>query len=127
MVVQDRKAILVDQIKTIVEDMVAAPAPPPYTYSVHISGLIKLNYTYMANVFSEVEGITIEHFIINKKIEAAKKLLVGETFTIGEVAAKLHYSSIGHLSNQFKKVTGINPSEFKRLSMKSTTEKTQHN
>ena len=72
------------------------------------------DYTYMANLFSKVQGITIEHYIILHKIERVKELLTLGQLTLTEISHKLHYSSVGHLSNQFKKVTGFTPSYFKR-------------
>ena len=80
----------------------------------------KLNYeyNYLSNLFSEVKGTTIEHYIIAHKIERAKELLVYNEMTLTEVAEKLHYSSVGHLSNQFKKVTGLTPSFFKKMKNK---------
>ena len=75
-------------------------------------------YNYLSNLFSEVKGTTIEHYIIAHKIERAKELLVYNEMTLTEVAEKLHYSSVGHLSNQFKKVTGLTPSFFKKMKNK---------
>ena len=73
------------------------------------------NYTYLANLFSEVEGITIEHYIIIHKIEKVKELLVYDELSLTEISYKLHYSSVAHLSNQFKKITGLTPSFFKKV------------
>ena len=73
------------------------------------------NYTYLANLFSEVQGITIEHFIINHKVEKIKELMIYSDLTITEIAYKMNYSSVAHLSTQFKKVTGLSPSHFKNL------------
>ena len=87
---------------------------PTENYSKYISNQLFLNYTYIANVFSETEEITIEHFIIKHKIEKVKTLLQNSDHSVSQIADLLHYSSVGHLSNQFKKVTGQSPSEFKR-------------
>ncbi|HLA58636.1 MAG TPA: AraC family transcriptional regulator, partial [Puia sp.] len=76
------------------------------------------NYTYLANLFSETEGTTIEHFIISHKIERVKELIIYDELNLTEIAWKLHYSSVSHLSNQFKKITGLTPSFFKSLKNK---------
>jgi AraC-like DNA-binding protein len=76
------------------------------------------DYTYLANTFSEVTGITIQNYIINHKIERVKELLLYDELNLGEIAFKLHYSSAAHLSNQFKKVTGLTPSFYKKLQIK---------
>ncbi|MFT3910857.1 MAG: AraC family transcriptional regulator [Ferruginibacter sp.] len=113
-IVYDRKEILAEQVKCLVHEMMKKDERPEENYSQYISSRLFLNYTYIANVFSETQGITIEHYIINNKIEKAKKLLSFHDYSIGQVADKMGYSSIGHLSNQFKKVTGMSPSEFKK-------------
>jgi YesN/AraC family two-component response regulator len=114
MIVYDRKTILSEQLKLLVHEMFRLSQPIRENYSVYISNRMQLNYTYLANIFSEMNGITIEHYIINQKIEVAKQLLLSGRYNIGEIADALDYSSIGHFSNQFKKVTGLNPSEFKK-------------
>jgi AraC-like DNA-binding protein len=78
-------------------------------------------YTYLANLFSEVQGTTIEKFFINHKIEKVKELLVYDELNLKEIAFKLHYSSVSHLSSQFKKVTGLTPSHFKQIKQKRRT------
>jgi AraC-like DNA-binding protein len=88
---------------------------PKMNYSDYISEKLKYDYTYLSNLFSEVKGITIQQFIIHHKIERAKELLCYEELNLTEISFKLHYSSVAHLSNQFKKVTGLSPSEYKRL------------
>ena len=118
-ILHERKHILSEQVKYVVKEMLEMDPPPSENYSSYISTKLHLNYTYIANVFSEAQGITIEHFIINQKIEKAKRLLLYNDYGIGQVADLLHYSSIGHLSNQFKKVTGMNPTEFKRKARKA--------
>jgi len=77
-----------------------------------------MDYTYLSNIFSEVKGITIQQFIINNKIEKVKELLMYDEMNLTEIAYQLNYSSVGHLSNQFKKVTGFTPSHFKQLTDK---------
>jgi len=76
------------------------------------------DYTYLANLFSETKGTTIEHFIILHKIERVKELIIYDELNLSEIAWKLHYSSVAHLSNQFKKITGLTPSFFKSLKNK---------
>ncbi len=114
-VIFDRKHIICEQVKMVVKEMLAEEKRPRENYSTYISKRIYRNYTYLANIFSEVNGITIEHYIINQKIEQAKKLLLHPDNSIGKVADLVHYSSIGYFSNQFKKLTGLSPSEYKRM------------
>lgn len=113
-IIFDRKNILSEKVKHIIYKMLDEDRLPVENYSKYISNQLFLNYTYIANVFSETEGITIEHFIINNKIEKVKSMLQNSDNTISQIADLMHYSSVGHLSNQFKKVTGQSPSEFKR-------------
>ena len=84
-------------------------------FSDYISQKLNHDYTYLANLFSEVQGPTIEHFIISHKIERIKELIIYDELNITEIAWKLNYSSVAHLSNQFKKVTGLSPSHFRQL------------
>src|SRR5688572_10661842 len=115
----DKKAMLVEKIKHVIIQMIHySDAPPLSKYSVFISAKLNYDYTYLANLFSEVRGITIEHFIIIHKIERVKELLVYDDLNLTEIAEKLNYSSVGHLSNQFKKTTGLTPSHFKKLKEK---------
>ena len=115
----DKKAMLVEKIKNVIIEMIHYADEPPLTkYSVFISEKLNYDYTYLANLFSEVRGITIEHFIIIHKIERVKELLVYDDLNLTEIAEKLNYSSVGHLSNQFKKTTGLTPSHFKKLKEK---------
>ena len=88
----------------------------------YISEKLQYDYTYLANLFSEVVGITIEHFIIIHKIERAKELIIYNELNLTEIADKLHYSSVSHLSYQFKKITGLTPSFFKSLKPKKRKE-----
>lgn len=90
---------------------------PRENYSVFISHRLGLNYTYLANLFSEVNRLTIEHYIIEKRIRKAADLLSTGKYTVGEMAVFMNYSSIGHFSNQFKKVMGISPNRFRRTSI----------
>lgn len=115
----DRKALLVEKIKNAIVELIHySEEPPAVKYSVFLAEKLKYDYTYLANLFSEVQGITIEHFIIMHKIERVKELLVYDNLNLTEIAFKLHYSSVGHLSNQFKKTTGLTPSHFKQLKKK---------
>jgi AraC-like DNA-binding protein len=115
----DKKAMLVEKIKNVIIEMIHYSDEPPLTkYSVYLSKKLDYDYTYLANLFSEVQGTTIEHFIIVHKIERVKELLVYDGLNLTEIADKLHYSSVGHLSNQFKKTTGLTPSHFKKLKKK---------
>ena len=115
----DKRSVLIEKIKTVIIEMVHyADDLPKTNNSDYISKKIQYDYTYLANLFSEVQGITIEHYIIAHKIEKVKELLVYDEFNLTEIADKLHYSSVGHLSSQFKKVTGLTPSHFKKLKEK---------
>ena len=118
----NRKAILVERIKTVIIEMVhIANKFPDTNYSEYLSKQLLHDYTYLSNIFSEVENITIEHFIIFHKIEKVKELLMYDEYNITEIAAMLHYSNVAHLSNQFKKITGFTPTFFKAMKNKSRT------
>lgn len=115
----DQKSILVDKIKNVIIEMIHySDEVPKVNYSDFISEKLGYDYTYLSNLFSEVKGITIQHFIINHKIERAKELILYDELDLTEIAYKLHYSSIAHLSNQFKKVTGQSPSFYKKIGQK---------
>lgn len=117
--IEDKKSILIDKIKTLIIEMVHYSEELPKTnYSDFLSEKLKYDYTYLSNVFSEVKGITIQHFIIVHKIERVKELLLYDELNLSEISYKLHYSSAAHLSNQFKKVTGLTPSYYKKLRQK---------
>ncbi len=119
----DKKAILIEKIKNIVVEMVHyADEFPKVKNSVYISERSGHNYTYLANLFSEATGITIEHFIILHKIEKVKELLIYDELSLTEISYQLNYSSVAHLSAQFKKITGLTPSFFKKLKYKRTTQ-----
>ena len=109
-----------ERIKAVIINMVHLSTELPNTnYSEYISKKLLHDYTYLSNVFSEVEGITIEHFIIAHKIEKVKELLLYGEYNITEIAGMLNYSNIAHLSNQFKKVTGVTPTFFKAMKNKT--------
>ena len=115
----DKKSILIEKIKNVIIEMVHyADELPKQNFSDYISEKLGYDYTYLANTFSEVKGITIQHYIINHKIEKAKALLLYDELNLTEIAYKLNYSSVAHLSNQFKKVTGLSPSFYKQLGQK---------
>ncbi len=117
----DKRAILVERIKLVVIEMVHyADEIPKVNFSEHLSSKLKLDYTYMANLFSEVKGITIEQFIIAHRIERVKELMLYDELNLTEIAYKLNFSSVGHLSNQFKKVTGLSPSFFRKMRLLRT-------
>lgn len=115
----DKKSILIQRIKNVIVELVHySEEPLIVNFSVHLSDQLQHDYTYMANLFSEVTGITIEKFIIAHKIERVKELLVYNELNLTEIAYLMHYSSVAHLSAQFKKVTGLTPSHFKKLKEK---------
>lgn len=109
-----KKAILIEKIKdTILEMIEYADGHPVATYSVYIGVKLNHNYTYLANIFSEVNGISIQQYIILSKIEKVKELLLSGDISLSNISYQLHYSSVAHLSGQFKKVTGFSPSGYK--------------
>jgi AraC-like DNA-binding protein len=117
----DKKSILIDKIKTVIIEMIHySDELPAVNYSDYLSEKLDYDYTYLSNIFSEVKGITIQHFIIMHKIEKVKELLLYDEMNLSEISYKLHYSSVSHLSNQFKKITGLSPSFFKKLRQKRT-------
>jgi AraC-like DNA-binding protein len=115
----DHQAILVEKIKGVITEMIHySDEIPKVNYSEYISEKLNYDYTYLANTFSEVKGLTIQQFIINNKIERVKELLLYDELNLTEIAYRMHYSSVAHLSNQFKKVTGLTPSFFKKVGKK---------
>ena len=115
----DKKSILVEKIKMIIVELVHyTDEQIKINLSDHLSQKLNYNYTYLANLFSEVKGTTIEKFYLAHKIEKVKELLVYNELNLTEIAYKMHYSSVAHLSNQFKKMTGLTPSHFKNLKQK---------
>ena len=118
----DRKAMLIEKIKNVIVEMVHYTDELPRTKnSVYISEKLNHDYTYLANLFSEATGVTIEHFIIAHKIERVKELLLYDELTLTQISYLLNYSSVAHLSNQFKKITGLTPTFFKHLKHKRRT------
>src|ERR1700741_405344 len=115
----DKKAVLIEKIKNVITEMIHhTDEVPKMNYSDFISQKLDYDYTYLSNLFSEVKGITIQQFIIVHKIERAKELLLYDELNLTEISYKMHYSSVAHLSNQFKKVTGLSHSHFKQLKNK---------
>jgi len=116
----DKKNIMVERIKTIIIELVHYNDDQIKTnLSDYLAEKLNHNYTYLSNLFSEVKGTTIEKFYLSNKIERVKELLVYDDLNLTEIAWKLHYSSVAHLSNQFKKMTGLTPSHFKNLKNKN--------
>lgn len=114
--VNDRKSQLIENTKkTIITLVHDADGMEKVKISDYLSERLFHDYTYLSNLFSSVEGVTIEQYFINQKVEKAKELLVYDELTLTEIAFRLGYSSVAHLSRQFKKVTGQTPSEFKKL------------
>jgi AraC-like DNA-binding protein len=112
----DKKSILIEKIKKVIIELVHyADEPAKVNFSDYLSEKLNYDYTYLANLFSEVEGVNIEHYMIMHKIERVKELLVYDELSLSEISYKMHYSSVAHLSNQFKKITGLTPSYFKKF------------
>jgi AraC-like DNA-binding protein len=112
----DKKAVLIEKIKNVIIEMVHYSDELPKTnFSDYLSEKLSYDYTYLANLFSETQGTTIEKFTISHKIERVKELIIYDELNLTEIAWKMHYSSVAHLSNQFKKITGLTPSHFKKL------------
>lgn len=112
----DKKSILIEKIKNLIVQMVHySEELPRVNHSDYISEQLGYDYTYLANIFSEVKGITIQQFIIIHKIERVKELILYDELSLTEISQKLHYSSVAYLSNQFKHITGLSPSFYKQL------------
>ncbi|HET6989935.1 MAG TPA: AraC family transcriptional regulator [Bacteroidia bacterium] len=112
----DKRAMLIEKIKNVIVEMVHhSNEAIKVNFSDFLSKKLDHDYTYMANLFSEVQGTTIEQFIISHKVERIKELIIYGELNITEIAWKMNYSSVAHLSNQFKKMTGLSPSHFKQL------------
>ena len=116
---ENKKSILIEKIKNVITEMIHYSDEIPKTnFSDYISEKLGHNYTYLANTFSEVKGMTIQQFIIIHKIERVKELILYDELNLAEISYKLHYSSPAHLSNQFKKITGLTPSFYKKMQQK---------
>ena len=117
--IDDKKSVLIQKIKNVIIELVHyAEEPLTINFSDYLSQKLQHDYTYLANLFSEVQGTTIEHFMITHKIERVKELLVYDELNLTEIAYQMHYSSVAHLSAQFKKVTGLTPTHFKQIKIK---------
>ena len=117
--IDDKKSRLIEKIKnTIVKLVHYSDEQLKTNFSQHISQLLHHDYNYLSNLFSEVEGITIEQYFISQKIERAKELLMYDELSLSEIAFQLNYRSVSHLSKQFKKVTGLTPTHFKQIKEK---------
>jgi len=115
----DQKSILVEKIKNVIVEMIHYTDEIPLTnFSDYLTEKLDYDYTYLSNLFSEVKGYTIQHYVIIHRIERAKELILYDELNISEISYKLNYSSVAHFSNQFKKVTGLTPSFYKKLKNK---------
>ncbi len=115
----DKKSMLIEKIKNIIIELVHySEEQLKINFSDYLSEKLNYDYTYLANLFSENQGTTIEHFFLTHKIERVKELLIYDELNLTEISYKMHYSSAAHLSNQFKKMTGLTPSHYKRLKHK---------
>lgn len=115
----DKRSILIEKIKNVIVEMIHhSDAMIKVNFSEYLGEKLQHDYSYMANLFSEVQGTTIEQFIISHKIERIKEYIMYGELNITEIAWKLNYSSVAHLSNQFKKVTGFTPTDFRQLKIK---------
>ena len=118
----DKKNILAEKIKAIIIELIHNTDDQiNINLSGYLSEKLNHNYTYLGNLFSEVNGITIEKFYLAHKIEKVKEMLIYDELKLTDIAWKLHYSSVAHLSNQFRKITGLAPSQFKNLKIKRRT------
>jgi AraC-like DNA-binding protein len=119
LLMDNKKSILVEKIKNAIIELVHYNEDQiKVNLSEYLSEKLSYDYTYLANLYSEVKGITIEKFYLTHKIERVKELIVYNELNLSEIAYKMHYSSVAHLSNQFKKYTGLTPSHFKKLKNK---------
>lgn len=117
--IDDKKSILVEKIKILIIQLVHhTEEGMKVNFSDYLSDKLNHNYNYLANLFTEIQGTTIEHFIILQKIEKVKELMIYDELSITEIAYKMNYSSSAHLSTQFKNITGLSPSHFKQLKTK---------
>lgn len=117
-IIENQRSTLVQKIKDIIVKLVFSEEVIPVKASIYIAEKLNHSYGYLSNLFSEVTHTSIENFIILQKIEHAKELIIGNKQSLTEIAHKLNYSSVAHLSTQFKNTTGITPSQFHRIVMK---------
>ena len=118
--IEDQQVQFVEKIKATIIELIRYPADHknPYNFSTYLARQLNKNYHYLSNLFSEKEGLTIEKYMILQKIEYVKELLIYDEYSLSEIAWKLSYSSVAHLSNQFKQVTGFSPTTFKKMQNK---------
>jgi AraC-like DNA-binding protein len=115
----DKKAMIIERIKEVIVEMVKNENDKPkINFSDYLSGKLDFDYSYMASLFTEIQGTTLEKFLISYKIEKVKELIIYDKLTLSEIAWKMQYSSVGHLSSQFKKLTGLTPSHFRSMKEK---------
>lgn len=112
-ITSNKKEILSEKVKLVAAQMIDEKKMPVVNISRHISDELGNNYTYLSDIFSEINGLTIEHYIINYRINKAKEMMQNPAVFIREIAQRLHYKSVAHFSAQFKKVTGVTPSQYK--------------
>lgn len=113
---EDNNSMIVERIKNLLVTMIHySNELPKLKFSEYLSSQLNQNYTYLSNLFKDVTGTTIQHYILLHKIEKAKELILYDELTLNEISDKLHYSSVAHFSNQFKKMTGLTPAYFKKL------------
>jgi YesN/AraC family two-component response regulator len=113
--VENKNQILIERIKAEITELLHSPEPMSFKLSVHLSETLDYNYTYLANTFAAIEGITLERYFIVQRVERVKEMIVYEDYSLTEITDLLRYSSVSHLCLQFKKVTGITPAEFRKL------------
>lgn len=114
--IDDKQKIIIEKIKAAIHQLIySSDDLPKPNYSIYISKMVNRDYTYLSNLFSNMQNVTIEKYIILQKIERVKELLVNQKCSLSEIAYRLQYCSVAHLSNQFKKITGITPSFFRQL------------
>ena len=114
-IIENQKTVLIEKIKETILEMINSEDPPNVKASVYLSEKLSHSYGYLSNLFSEITFSSIENYIMLQKIERAKSLIIKDNLTLTEVAYKLNYSSVAHLSTQFKNITGITPSQFQRI------------
>ncbi|HBF21939.1 MAG TPA: AraC family transcriptional regulator [Cryomorphaceae bacterium] len=120
-IMDNKRSILVERIKNVITQVVQSEELLQLNFSDYLSEKLAYDYTYLANTFSEVKGTTIQQYLILHKIERVKELLLYDELNLTEISFQLHYSSVGHLSRQFKKITGLTPTFYKQLKEKRRT------
>lgn len=115
----DKRAVLIEKVKNVIIEMIHhSDELPSINFSDYLSEKLNFDYSYLSNMFSEVQGMSIQQFLIIHKIERVKELLMYEELNLTEISYKMQYSSVAHLSNQFKKVTGLSATQFQKLKNK---------